>query len=84
MVDETGQEVVRRPEPLLRLGVSIGSATWRPGDICWAAHTKPQDAVISLLGMGAAEAHTCVHRHEGAGLSLAAACDTVQAPMGTT
>lgn len=70
------------PEPLVLLGVSVGSATWTPGVVCWAVHTKPQEAIISLLGMDAAETHACVHRHEGAGLSLAAACETAQAPGG--
>ena len=85
---ETGREGgsmgqrVTWPEPLVLLGVSVGSATWTPGVVCWAVHTKPQEAVISLLGMDAAETHACVHRHEGAGLSLAAACETAQAPGG--
>ena len=54
---ETGREGgsmgqrVTWPEPPVLLGVSVGSATWTPGVVCWAVHTKPQEAVISLLGI---------------------------------
>lgn len=52
--------------------------TW--GYLLGCAH-EAQEAANFLLGMDAAT-HACVHRHEGAGLSLAAACETAQAPGG--
>lgn len=65
---------------------AAGSVNWlsylETGVIYGAAHTKPQDPVISLSGMYRTEMRTCVRQRAAAGVCVAAGCEAAQTPRG--